>query len=208
MLDAAERLWGERGVEGVSLREIRIAAGQRNSSALHFHFGDRGGLLLALSQRHVPRITALHERQYAAAIAAGRQDDVAALVEVLVLPYADYLRRGPSERAWTKISAQQSGSPHIALRDIFDHAPAVALQACTTIHQQLTLTMDSAVVVERLFSVLAASSHLCADRARFEDAPDAAGRRPALPFDRWRANLVDMAVGALLAPSSRPPVPG
>ena len=203
LLDAAERLWGDRGVEGVSLREIRIAAGQRNSSALQFHFGDRDGLLLALTQRHLPRIAALHEQQYAALVAAGRQDEVAALIEVLVGPNADYLRLGPSERAWIKISAQQVARPQIALSDIVDHAPAVALHVGATLHQRLSLTMDSDLVTERLISVLAACSHLCADRARFEDAPETAGLRPSLPFEEWRANLLDMAVGALLAPSSR-----
>jgi AcrR family transcriptional regulator len=207
LLDTAERLWGERGVEGVSLREIRIAAGQRNSSALQFHFGDRSGLLLALAQRHMPRIAALFERQHAAMVAAGRQDDVAALVEVLVGPNADYLRLGPSERAWIKISAQQAAQPQVALADIVEHAPPVALQVGAALHQRLSSTMDPAVVVERLISVSAACSHLCADRARLEDvleqAPETAGLRPSLPFDAWRANLVDMAVGALLAPASR-----
>jgi AcrR family transcriptional regulator len=204
LLDAAERLWGDRGVEAVSLREIRIAAGQRNSSALQFHFGDRSGLLLALSQRHVPRIAALQQEQYAALVAAGRQDEVAALIEVLVGPSADYLQLGPSERAWIKILAQQATRPETALRDMVDHAPAVALHVGTTIHQRLSLSMDGDIVVERLISVGAACNHLCADRARYEDAPEAAGLRPSLPFARWRANLVDMAVGALLAPTSRP----
>lgn len=194
----------------MSLREIRIAAGQRNSSALQFHFGDRDGLLLALSRRHLPRLASLYEQHYAAVAAAGRQDEVAALIEVLVAPQADYVQRGPSERAWVRISAQQGAQPQLALRDLVDHAPPVALQVGTTIHRRLCLTMDPAVVTERLISVMAACSHLCADRARLEDAPapTAPGRRPSLPFDQWRSNLIDMAVGALLAPTSRPPAAG
>ena len=206
LLDTAERLWGEHGVEGVSLREIRIAAGQRNSSALQFHFGDRSGLLLALARRHLPRVAALYDQLYADVVAAGRQDEVAALIEVLVGPNADYLRLGPSERAWTKIAAQQAALPQIALDDMVEHAPPVALRVGSELHQRLSLTMDSDVVVERLISVSAACSHLCADRARLEDVleqAETAVLRPSLPFDEWRANLVDMAVGALLAPSSR-----
>jgi hypothetical protein len=55
-----------------------------------------------------------------------------------------------------------------------------------------------------------ACNHLCADRARFEDAvaggdgpPAGVGLRRDLPFEQWRANLVDMAIGALLAPARR-----
>ena len=200
LLDAAERLWGDRGVEGVSLREIRLAAGQRNSSALQFHFGGRDGLLLALAQRHVPQMAVLHERLYAGLIAAGRQDDLPGLIEVMVRPSADYLRRGPSERAWVKISAQQAARPEIRYDDMVEHAPAVSLHVGALIHQQLSRTMDPDVVVERLVSVLLACNHLCADRARYEDAPRSAGLRPALPFERWRANLLEMAVGAITAP--------
>jgi AcrR family transcriptional regulator len=204
LLDAAERLWGERGVDGVSLREIRIAAGQRNSSALQFHFGDRSGLLLALAQRHLPRIGRLQEQLYAALVASGRGDDLAGLIEVLVGPTADYLRQGPSERAWVKISAEQAGRPDVAISDLVDHAPAVALHVGSTIHQRLTGTgtMDPDVAVERMVSMFGACNHLCADRARFEESPSAGRLRPALPFDRWRANLVAMAVGALTAPAA------
>ncbi|MEV1201628.1 helix-turn-helix domain-containing protein, partial [Microbispora rosea] len=35
LVDAAERLFAERGIDAVSLREINAAAGQRNSTALH-----------------------------------------------------------------------------------------------------------------------------------------------------------------------------
>jgi AcrR family transcriptional regulator len=45
LLDAAERLFGQNGVEGVSLREIALAAGQRNVSAVNYYFKDKQGLV-------------------------------------------------------------------------------------------------------------------------------------------------------------------
>jgi AcrR family transcriptional regulator len=48
ILLAAERLFAERGVENVSLREIGERAGQRNNSAVQYHFGDKGSLIQAL----------------------------------------------------------------------------------------------------------------------------------------------------------------
>ena len=51
LVAAGERLFAERGIRAVSLREINKAAGQRNSSALHYHFGSREGLLRALLAR-------------------------------------------------------------------------------------------------------------------------------------------------------------
>jgi AcrR family transcriptional regulator len=45
---AAERLFGERGIDAVSLREVVVAAGQRNASALNYHVGGREELILAI----------------------------------------------------------------------------------------------------------------------------------------------------------------
>jgi AcrR family transcriptional regulator len=205
LLDAAEGLWAERGVAAVSLREIRLAAGQRNNSALQFHFGDRDGLLLALIQRHLPRIDALREQLYARLVADGRQTDFAALVEVMVRPGAEYLRQGPSERAWTMIVAELGARPGVSLRDMIEHVPATALHVGVSLHDQLARRVGPELAVERLMSVLSACSHLCADRARIAgQPPPAAGQRlarPVAPFDTWLANLLDMAVGALLAPA-------
>lgn len=205
LLDAAERLWAERGIEGVSLREIRLAAGQRNSSALQFHFGDRDGLLLALAERHLPAVTAIQEELYAGLVAERRTRELAGLVEVLVRPNADYLHRGPSARAWVKVSAELAARPGVGLADVLDHAPAIALHAGATLHERLAGDVGADLAAERLLAVVHSAHHLCADRARAEDAAPAAGRygRPLLPFDDWLANLLDMAVGALLAPSRR-----
>jgi AcrR family transcriptional regulator len=38
LISAAERLYAERGVDAVSMREITREAGQKNSSAFQYHF--------------------------------------------------------------------------------------------------------------------------------------------------------------------------
>ncbi len=45
---SAERLFAERGINGVSLREIAVEAGQRNNAATEYHFGTRENLLAAI----------------------------------------------------------------------------------------------------------------------------------------------------------------
>ncbi len=44
----AERLFGKKGIDAVPLREIVVAAGQRNASALSYHIGGREELILAI----------------------------------------------------------------------------------------------------------------------------------------------------------------
>ena len=48
LLLAALRLFAENGIHAVSLRSINQAAGARNSGAVHYHFENKTGLLLAL----------------------------------------------------------------------------------------------------------------------------------------------------------------
>src|SRR3546814_19942695 len=48
LLDTAERLFGEHGVDAISVRQITLAAGQSNNSAVAHHFGSKEDLLLAI----------------------------------------------------------------------------------------------------------------------------------------------------------------
>ena len=45
---AAEAEFARAGIQGASLRRINALAGQRNTSAVRYHFGSREGLLEAL----------------------------------------------------------------------------------------------------------------------------------------------------------------
>lgn len=49
ILLTAERLFAERGIAAVPLREICVAAGQKNSVAVQYHFGDRENLVQQLA---------------------------------------------------------------------------------------------------------------------------------------------------------------
>ncbi|HEY4023394.1 MAG TPA: helix-turn-helix domain-containing protein [Pseudonocardiaceae bacterium] len=53
LMDAAERLYAERGFAAVSIRQISDAAGQRNKSVVQYHFTSRDELIKAIIARHV-----------------------------------------------------------------------------------------------------------------------------------------------------------
>lgn len=52
LMRAAEESFAERGIHSVSLREITLAAGQRNLSAAIYHFHDKTELLECVLERH------------------------------------------------------------------------------------------------------------------------------------------------------------
>lgn len=87
LIDAAERLFAERGIDGVSLREITRESGARNAIALQYHFEDRDGVLRAILDKHLPdvesrRMAMLDEYE------AGGEDDLRKLAAALVRPMA------------------------------------------------------------------------------------------------------------------------
>lgn len=96
MIEAAERLAVERGLGAVSLREVQLAAGQRNKSAAQYHFGNREGLLSAIIEKWMAPVNARRLELLAALDAVDRPPTVRQLVEALVEPLAEVTvgRRG------------------------------------------------------------------------------------------------------------------
>ena len=91
LIDAAERLYAERGIDAVSMREISRAAGQKNSSALQYHFAGKEGLIEAILIR---RMNALDHRrlEYLDDLESrGKLDDLRSLVAALIMPIAEGL---------------------------------------------------------------------------------------------------------------------
>ncbi len=103
LLDAARRLYADRGVFAVSLAEVVRAAGQRNTSAIHYHFGSRDRLLLAILE---PQAETLRVRRAELLEKARGGDADEAVVEALVRPLVELAREGWRSRAWMKIGLE------------------------------------------------------------------------------------------------------
>lgn len=86
LIETAERLFAERGLEAVSMRDVSAVAGQRNTSAVIYHFGDRAGLLAAVLEWRLAVINTRRAELLAAFDDAGRGDSLTAAVEALVIP--------------------------------------------------------------------------------------------------------------------------
>jgi AcrR family transcriptional regulator len=90
LLDTAERLFAEHGLDGVSLRTINAEAGV-NPAAVHYHFGSRDALIEALLVRRMGPVMARRSARLEALAAARRPPRVREVVEALVLPLAELL---------------------------------------------------------------------------------------------------------------------
>ncbi|MGJ6962851.1 TetR/AcrR family transcriptional regulator [Streptosporangium sp. G11] len=109
LVATAERLFAERGIDGVSLREINTAAGQRNSTALQYHFGDRAGLLGAVLAKHHPEIEARRHQlldEYESRGDLPEAEARRALAAALVRPMAAKLADPDGGRYYLRIMEQ------------------------------------------------------------------------------------------------------
>ncbi len=113
LLDSAEALIAERGLEGVSLREITAAAAAGNASAVQYHFGGRAGLVRAVVERHHPAVEARRHALLDQYEADGRPD-LRTLAGALVRPLATELgvAGGPG---YLQLLADLATRPHPAI---------------------------------------------------------------------------------------------
>jgi AcrR family transcriptional regulator len=88
LLDAAERLIGERGVDAVSVRAINAAAGS-NVAAAHYHFGSKAALVRAVLDRRMTTL-AQDRRARLTAIEHEASPAPAAVAAVIVLPLYEF----------------------------------------------------------------------------------------------------------------------
>ena len=91
LLDAAERLFAIHGVETTSLRDIAIAAGQRNNSATQYHFVDREGLVAAVFTRRMDEINERRIQMISEVDRNGQDGDIVALASALMFPLIEYV---------------------------------------------------------------------------------------------------------------------
>jgi AcrR family transcriptional regulator len=89
LVETAERLFAEQGIETVSLRDVSKAAGQRNHNAAQYHFGDRAGLVAAVYDHRMRLVNERRHAMLATAAAEGRTDDVPTLVAAVLVPLTD-----------------------------------------------------------------------------------------------------------------------
>lgn len=188
LLLAGERLIAEQG-PSVSLRAVGAAAGQRNTAAVHYHFGSREGLIEAIIDR---RQASLERRRLhlLADLETADDRDPRTLLDILLRP----LFSVPYEE----------GSTHYArfLEKVRDHPSMVAIDqhdwpATMLIVTRIEKSLDfpRRLRVARMRALMTIVFALLADLER--DPPPEPQRAES------EQNVIDVSLGALCAPVHR-----
>jgi AcrR family transcriptional regulator len=188
---AAERLFAERGIDGVSLRQIGVAAGNGNNSAVQYHFGSKERLLRAVFEYRLPW---LNERG-ALLIAERHPDDLRSSVECAARPLLEQSELDGSNYMSFVAMVYQYGR-----RDLFEQLPDIFLSATRTYHHRLAKFLHHIPEPLRTHRVAQANVvlvHAAADRERARTAGQVLP-----PFAVALGDLIDGTVGFLAAPVS------
>ncbi|MEV6347471.1 helix-turn-helix domain-containing protein [Actinoplanes sp. NPDC051851] len=192
LLRTAERLYAERGLADVSLRQIVEAAGVGNNSALTYHVGDRTDLIRAIADSHAADVG---RRLKELAETARGATDPRTHVATLILPYVQHLASLGSPCWGARFSAQITADP--VFGDMVDDHPALsaALEEASATVWAYAPDLPNRVRELRTRMVRLTVIHTCADEeaaaARTGQAPD---------WSTIGAALVDAVTGLVLAP--------
>lgn len=184
LLDAALKLFAERGIGAISLREIRIAANQSNTAAVQHHFGDKYGLLRALLERELPALVARRKELLTCA------DKPWAVAAVFVLPFAEMSTGTAHQRSVVRFLSQLLDDLSMTFDEILkligDTGTAEAYERLRDCFPDL----PSDLFAERVAVATNSFLHAAALRAAQER------RDHLVDDDTFRRNIVDMFLGA------------
>ena len=187
---AAERLFSARGTEGVSLREIGLAAGNLNNSAVQYHFGSKDQLIGAIVAYRQPEILArrrsLMEQHPPVTVRGWVECQVRTVVELADVPEGHYFgflaelhyRRLPE-------SVDLPTDQRTEIRQFHDRLP------------KLLPGLAEPLRTHRISRAQTFLIHAAADREFGRDSG-----MELFPLDVEVSDLVDGVVGFLEAPTS------
>jgi AcrR family transcriptional regulator len=188
----AERLLAERGIDGVSLRQIGAAAGNGNNSAVQYHFGSKDQLVQAIFEYRLPR---LHERR-SILTTERRPADLRSWVECYVLPILEQGEEDDSHYLTFVAMLHHHGR-----RDVFERLPE-EFQASTRAWSDRVAALlphiPQPLRTHRIAQAMTISVHAASDREQAR-----ATGLAVLPFSVHVSDLLDGLAGFLAAPVSQ-----
>ncbi len=102
LIEAAEKLVADKGIENVSIRKIVSVAGQKNESALQYHFRNLQGLIAAIHDLRSAEIQAKRTELLAELAAKTPEPVLRDLCIVMVMPIFLLAKSKPGFRRYIK----------------------------------------------------------------------------------------------------------
>jgi AcrR family transcriptional regulator len=158
LIAEGERLFAEQGIASVTLKEVAQAAGQRNNTAIQYHFGNKEGLLRAITvqRARVTEDSRAHMLARAASTPSGYT--VENLVAAMVLPLAANLEAGDNYLRFQSRLVEERGG----FQELGDDIPGAMRAIRELLDQLLRPGIPSALIRHRFDIALISIIHTLA----------------------------------------------
>ena len=199
LLEAAAVLMDERGIDNVSLNEINRASGNRNRSAVTYHFGSRDAVVRELIGQTTDILNAERNALLDHLETIGAPLTPRTVLEVLAGPFARQLRTEQGRRYLRRCGQLINHPRYIAdPRDI--SWTNTSVQRCARYLAPALAHLPPEIAAERASQIAGFLVRACADQARLMDTDPPP--RPVLGIEAFTANLVDTLLAIYQAPTT------
>ena len=162
ILRAAEKLFAEKGIDSVSMREISLAAGQNNPSAAGYHFNTKLGVIDAVLERHHG-----FQREWVERIETATEPPTfRELVEMMVAPIVQKLDDPDGGVYFIRIATQLCNHPTWPLIDRPVSNSESAIYLINAIRETLTTELPEEIQRLRYMRIAAILYHSVCDYFR------------------------------------------
>jgi AcrR family transcriptional regulator len=192
ILTAAERLFAEHGISAVPLRDIGIAAGQRNHASVQYHFGDRDEVVKAIMEFRGAESEASRTDMVADLMLGGRTPTVVDVLSAFVRPLAIHIQPDNHYLAFLSLYITEEGG-YEGLVGVRTGASVITLR---TLLGRLVPQIPVAVLDERWLMALTSAVHAL---ARYHAAQRKRAHLPAR-IDVLVEDLVTFLSAGVVAP--------
>jgi AcrR family transcriptional regulator len=196
----ARRLFAERGIDGVSVREIVEAAGQRNGGSLHYHFGSKEALVRELIVDGAKKIDECRNVLLDEIESCGTPLTLRKVIEALVWPSINFSGEAPGVETYIRFICVLQMSHRQMFLDALENRWNSGYLRCLSMIRQMLTKVSPPILNQRLIFM---GIYLPAILAAREAALDE--QRGTHPF--WSAahtmdNLIDSIEHLLDGPTS------
>ena len=165
LIRAAEQLFAENGLGAVSVRDITRAAGARNESALHYHFGSKEALISAVFADRIHAIDLARRARLEALDRENRDGDLAALMAAALAPMLEACsERGG--RLYATFLMQLTADPRFDVDRLMEDLAPGSVEAVRRRAAAILRDLPSGVRDTRLRRLMTLSIAVMADYAR------------------------------------------
>lgn len=199
LLDVAERLFAERGIDAVSLNSIAREAKQFNASVMQYHFVSKTGLIEAILSRRMEELNRRRSDLIASIDTADRARAPRQIAEAMVLPFAEHLFVDGGS-SYLRFVAQVTFNADTSVFEMVRGRHDSAVRRIAELAREIFAEVGPELLRHRLAAVTNFVLFTIGEREKLRMA----GKRTGvarLGTNEFIEDLIQMIVGALTAPT-------